>query len=156
MIDPNIRPGFIADEARFRARMDGLLAQADVVKASDEDLHWLLGDDALPKLARTLCARGPRLVLVTQGSAGVTGFHEGGELHVHAERVQVVDTVGAGDTFNAGFLAGLAEAGALSKAALAEGLSDDTLRAAMTMGTKAAAITVTRAGANPPRRSEIA
>jgi len=155
MVDPNIRPGFIADEARYRARMDALLANADVVKASDEDLHWLLGDATLPLLAERLRAKGPKLVLVTQGSAGVTGFHAGGEMHVPAERVKVIDTVGAGDTFNAGFLAGLAEAGTLDKRRVGAGLDDDTLRSAMTLGVRAAAVTVTRAGANPPRRADL-
>lgn len=155
MIDPNIRPSFIADEARFRARMDGILANADIVKASDEDLRWLLGDDALPVLAGKLRAKGPSLVLVTQGADGVTAYHAGGSLHVEAQMVKVVDTVGAGDTFNAGVLAGLADASALDKVLISKGLNDETLRTAMKLGVQAAAITVTRAGANPPRREEL-
>jgi fructokinase len=135
--------------------MDSLLAHADIVKASDEDLRWLLGDDALPTLAEKLRAKGPKLVLVTQGAAGVTAFHADGEAHVDAHRVQVVDTVGAGDTFNAGFLAGLEEADALDKGRIAGGLDEATLRAAMTLGVRAAAVTVTRAGANPPHRKEL-
>ncbi len=155
MLDPNIRPDFIRDESRFRARMDHMLAHADIVKASDDDLRWLLGDESLPVLAEKLMDKGPSLVLVTQGASGVTGFHAQGELHIEAETVQVVDTVGAGDTFNAGVLAGLADAGALEKRLLTKGLSEDTLREAMTLGVKAAAVTVTRAGANPPRRDEL-
>jgi fructokinase len=155
MLDPNIRPSFIADEDRFRARMDEILANTDIVKASDEDLRWLLGDDALPTLAEKLRAKGPSLVFVTQGADGVTAYHAGGELHVNSEMVQVVDTVGAGDTFNAGVLAGLADAGVLDKATFAAGISDDVLRDAMTLGVKAAAVTVSRAGANPPKRSEL-
>lgn len=156
MIDPNIRPGFIADEARFRTRMDEILANTDIIKASDEDLRWLLGDMPLPALAEALRAKGPSIVLVTQGADGVTGFYEGGDIHVDAQRVQVVDTVGAGDTFNAGVLAGLEDAGALDKAMITNGLGENTLRAAMTLGVRASAITVTRAGANPPRRDELA
>ncbi|WP_224815227.1 carbohydrate kinase [Hasllibacter sp. MH4015] len=155
MLDPNIRPSFIADEDRFRARMDHMLAHSDIVKASDEDLRWLMGDDALPTLAEALLDKGPSLIFVTQGADGVTAFHRGGSLHIEAQMVQVVDTVGAGDTFNAGVLAGLSDAGALDKDLLARGLTDDTLRDAMTLGVKAAAITVTRAGANPPRRDEL-
>jgi fructokinase len=156
MLDPNIRPGFIADEARFRARMDRMLSASDVVKISDEDMAWLLGDDPLPDLAERLLTKGPALVLVTQGAEGVTAFGSGDPLHVPATRVEVVDTVGAGDTFNAGFLAGLADAGALDKAAVREGLGPDTLRAALDLGVQAAAVTVTRAGANPPYRADLA
>ncbi|OAN84281.1 carbohydrate kinase [Jannaschia sp. EhC01] len=155
MIDPNIRPGFIADEARFRARLDLMLAHTDIIKASDEDLRWLLGDEPLPILAEQLRAKGPKIVLVTQGAAGVTGFHAGGDIHVPAQAVSVVDTVGAGDTFNAGVLAGLEDAAALDKSLIAKGLPEDVLRAAMTLGVQASAITVTRAGANPPRRDEL-
>lgn len=156
MLDPNIRPGFIADEARFRARMDRMLACADVVKISDEDMGWLLGDAPLPDLAHALLAKGPALVLVTQGANGVTAFGAGDPLHAPAPKVEVVDTVGAGDTFNAGFLAGLADAGALTKTAIRTGLAPDTLRAALDLGVRAAAVTVTRAGANPPRRADLA
>lgn len=156
MVDPNIRPGFIADETRFRARMDRVLACADVVKISDEDMEWLMGAGPLPDLARALLAKGPALVLVTQGANGVTAFGAGDPLHAPAPRVTVVDTVGAGDTFNAGFLAGLADAGALSKTSVRAGLAADTLRAALDLGVRAAAVTVTRAGANPPRRADLA
>ncbi|WP_341861846.1 carbohydrate kinase [Gymnodinialimonas sp. 57CJ19] len=155
MIDPNIRPGFIADEARFRARLDQILAHSDIIKASDEDLRWLLGDHSLPVLAERLRAKGPAIVLITQGSDGVTAFHAGGDIHVDANKVQVVDTVGAGDTFNAGVLAGLDDAGALDKDKIVNGLDEDTLRSALTLGVRASAVTVTRAGANPPRRDEL-
>ncbi|GAA5067645.1 carbohydrate kinase [Roseibacterium beibuensis] len=156
MLDPNIRPGFIAEEERFRARMDRMLSHADIVKLSDDDLRWLMGDRSFVELTSELQKKGPKLVLVTQGAAGVTAFGPGGEVHVDATTVEVVDTVGAGDTFNAGLLAGLSDAGLLDKALLAEGLPEDGLRAALELGVKAAAVTVTRAGANPPRREEIA
>ncbi|NKX43944.1 carbohydrate kinase family protein [Roseicyclus persicicus] len=156
MLDPNIRPGFIADEARFRARMDRMLAAADVVKISDEDLAWLMGEGPLPELAAALLARGPALVLVTEGAEGVTAFGAGAPLKVPARKVTVVDTVGAGDTFNAGFLAGLSDAGAMDKASVRAGLARDVLEAALTLGVRAAAVTVSRAGANPPRREELA
>ena len=156
MLDPNIRPGFILDEEVYRARIDRMLAASDIVKVSDEDLHWLMGDDTgLPKLAERMLDKGPALVLVTQGAEGVTGFYKGGEVHVAAERVEVVDTVGAGDTFNAGVLAGLAKAGALDKGMIRAGLTEATLSDAMTLGVKAAAVTVSRAGANPPRTAEL-
>ncbi|MDG3042373.1 carbohydrate kinase family protein [Roseicyclus marinus] len=156
MLDPNIRPGFIADEARFRARMDRMLAAADVVKISDEDMEWLMGAGPLPDLAAALLAKGPALVLVTQGADGVTAYGAGTPRHAAAPKVEVVDTVGAGDTFNAGFLAGLADADALDKTRVRAGLPPEILRAALDLGVRAAAVTVARAGANPPHRSDLA
>jgi len=155
MLDPNIRPGFIPDEARFRARMDRMLAAADVVKISDEDMRWLMGDGALPGLAAQMLNQGPALVLVTEGAEGVTAYGAGGAVRMPARRVEVVDTVGAGDTFNAGFVAGLADAGMLDKSALRAGLPTEVLEAALSLGVRAAAVTVGRAGANPPRRDDL-
>lgn len=156
MLDPNIRPGFITDAARFRARMARMLAVADVVKISDEDLGWLMGPGDIAGRAQALLDQGPALVLVTEGAEGATAFGAGAPFKLAARRVSVVDTVGAGDTFNAGFLAGLGDAGALDKRAVRAGLSGDVLHAALSLGVQAAAITVSRAGANPPTRAELA
>jgi fructokinase len=155
MLDPNIRPGFIVDEDRYRARMERLLSLADVVKVSDEDLAWLMGDGDTGVLAEAMRARGPALVLVTQGAEGVTAHGGGDPVHHPTPKAEVVDTVGAGDTFNAGFLAGLSDGGCLSADAVRAGLSDAALRAALDLGVRAAAVTVSRAGANPPRRNEL-
>lgn len=154
MIDPNIRPSFIRDEARYRARIDRMIAQSDIVKLSDEDLHWLKGAGDLATLARDVLAMGPKIVCITEGSEGVTAYTADHTVTVPAERVEVVDTVGAGDTFNAGFLASLDSAGLLSKSALAT-LDAAPLREALSLGARAAAVTVSRAGANPPRRDEL-
>jgi fructokinase len=94
------------------------------------------------------------VVCVTRGGAGVEAHTATGITHVAAEAVEVVDTVGAGDTFNAGFLAGLAEAGALDKDRL-RALDAPVLTSALRLGAQAAAITVSRAGANPPWRDEL-
>src|SRR5690606_9001675 len=67
MIDPNIRPGFITDESRYRARLDRMIARADIVKLSDEDLHWLMGPGDIATLARGILAKGPKLVCITEG-----------------------------------------------------------------------------------------
>ena len=151
MIDPNIRPGFITDEDAYRARLNAMLAVADIVKISDEDLSWLTGDTDGASLLDNAATQ---VVLLTRGADGVTVITRRGRFDVAAQRAQVVDTVGAGDTFNAGFLAGLDRAGLLTKAGLA-GATDDQLRAAAELGARAAAITVSRAGANPPWSHEI-
>ena len=149
MIDPNIRPLFISDEARYRARLTRMMAVADIVKLSDEDLDWWNGGDI-----DALLASGPKMLVMTKGPEGAVAIRASGMVSVPATRVDVVDTIGAGDTFNAGFMAGLSDANALSKAALAT-LSDDTLGNALTLGVQAAGITVSRTGANPPHRSEL-
>jgi fructokinase len=148
MIDPNIRPGFITAEARYRARLAAMLPRADIVKISDEDMAWL---GTTPE---ALLRDGSALVLVTRGAEGVEMHQAGGMTHVPAKKVTVVDTVGAGDTFNAGLLAGLHRAGLLSRAALRDA-TPETLRPAVELGAQAAAITVSRAGANPPWESEL-
>ena len=148
MIDPNIRPGFITDEPGYRARIERMLGAADIVKVSDEDLAWI------GVSVEDLLARGARLVCLTEGAKGVRAFWPGGESFVAAKRVEVVDTVGAGDTFNASLLAGLSRTGLLSKAGL-ETLTAESLAPALELGVAAAAVTVSRAGANPPWAHEL-
>jgi fructokinase len=155
MIDPNIRPSFVTDAAAYRARIDRMIALADIVIVSDEDLRWILGDGAVPDLARALVARGPALVCVTEGARGASAYARGGaEVFVPAEKVTVADTVGAGDTFNAGVLAALHRAGLLTKAAVAS-LPEQAIRDALSLGVRAAAVTVSRPGANPPWSREL-
>lgn len=155
MLDPNIRPGFIADRNAHLARMHRMIAMADIVKLSDDDLGWFdeAGDAA--QIAARWLERGARLVIVTGGSKGATAYSRAGPVTVESLRVDVVDTVGAGDTFNAGVLASLHDQGLLSKEAV-DGLSREAIHAALTLGARAAAVTVARAGANPPWRSELA
>jgi fructokinase len=154
MLDPNIRPGFVTDEGAYRARLADLIARADILKLSDEDLRWLDDAPEAQAIAR-LRATGPALVLLTRGGAGAEAHYPGGVLHVPARRVTVVDTVGAGDTFNAGILTGLYRAGALDRAAL-RALGPDVLAPALALGVAAAGIVVGRPGADPPRASELA
>jgi fructokinase len=155
MLDPNIRPGFIAGkEAGYRARIERMIGRADIVKLSDEDLRWLEGEGDLIDLARGLLARGPKVVFITEGADGARAVTATQDIFVAAQKVKVVDTVGAGDTFNAGVLAALHQAGALTKAGVAA-LDDATLTAALSLGTRAAAVTVSRAGANPPWAAEL-
>ncbi len=155
MIDPNIRPGFIAGkETEYRARIERMIARADIVKLSDEDLHWLEGAGDVVTLARGIVAKGPKVVFITEGAQGARAITATGERFVPSQKVTVVDTVGAGDTFNAGVLCALHEAGVLTKAGVAS-LSDAVLDAALTLGAQSAAVTVSRAGANPPWRNEL-
>ena len=155
MIDPNIRQSFIGDEATYRARLNRMIAGADIVKVSDEDLAWIEGAGDIADQAARLLARGPALICVTEGATGVTGYHAGDPVFVPANKVEVVDTVGAGDTFNAGVLAELHDRGVLTKPGVRK-LSDEDIAAALALGARAAAVTVSRAGANPPTRAELA
>lgn len=157
VMDPNIRPGFVSDPDAYRARLAGMLAVADLVKVSDEDLDWLLpGPGAMEDKRAALLAQGPSAVVVTRGSKGASGAHrDGWTVEVPAERVAVVDTVGAGDTFNAGMMARADELGLLSRAGLAA-LTPNALSDILGFGAKVAAVTVSRAGANPPWRHELA
>jgi fructokinase len=156
MVDPNIRPGFIANEKVYRARLARMFAKADIVKVSDEDLKWLVPEgDTLDARAMLLVAQGPALVLVTRGGEGADGYLANGhKLSVAAEKAEVVDTVGAGDTFNAGVLSKLAEFGVLTKAKVRD-LSLEDAAAALAFGAKVAGVTVSRAGANPPWAGEL-
>jgi len=155
MIDPNIRPGFIRDEAAYRARIARMIAMADLVKLSDEDLHWLEGAGNPVALARGLLSRGPKAVFVTEGAAGARAVTAARDVFLPARRVTVADTVGAGDTFNAGVMAALHRAGMLTKDGVAR-LDRVTLEAALDLGIRAAAVTVSRPGANPPWAHEVA
>jgi fructokinase len=114
----------------------------------------LKGAGDVTALARTVLAMGPKVVFITEGAAGAHAITATQSRFIAAHRVEVVDTVGAGDTFNAGVLCALHEAGALTKSRLSA-LSDTELDAALAMGVAAAAITVSRAGANPPWRHEL-
>ncbi|ESY12114.1 carbohydrate kinase [Mesorhizobium sp. C386A] len=155
MLDPNIRPNFIPDKAKHLRRIRSMMAMADIVKLSDEDLHWFGEAGSHEDVIGNWLDRGPKLIVVTHGSEGAVGYSREHKVTVMPHKVEVVDTVGAGDTFNAGILASLHEQGLLTKAGIG-GLSEDAIRQALALGAKAAAVTVSRAGANPPWRHEIA
>lgn len=155
MIDPNIRQGFITgQEDSYRARITRMVARADIVKLSDEDLHWFAGEGDILALAHGLLNLGPKVVLLTEGAKGAHAITRHQARFVAAQKVDVVDTVGAGDTFNAGVLASLHQAGLLHKSGIMD-LPAAALDKALTLGVRAAAITVSRAGANPPWAKEL-
>ncbi len=161
MMDPNIRPAFVTEPVPYRARLTRMLAQCDIVKLSDEDLAWLVPGPDVPSTDLTgavaeILAMGPKIVLLTEGAKGATAYRaDRTPVFAPTQPAEVVDTVGAGDTFNAGFLAALDENGLLTKDRIAN-LGDAALAQALEFGNRAAAINVTRAGANPPWRAELA
>jgi len=148
MVDPNIRPSAVPN----RSRLDRILAQSTIVKASDADVTWLYPELDLQSAARALLARGPALVVVTLGSEGAFGVCSGTQVRAAAPSVDVVDTIGAGDAFGAALLAWLSDHDRLDRDLH---LDPEELRAALEFACLVASITCTRAGANPPWRSEL-
>lgn len=150
VFDPNVRPSLIPDMAAYRARVTGWFAMADLVKLSDEDAQLLAPGRPIDALAAECLTAGARAVIVTRGGAGATLWRTGSApLTVAAPRVEVVDTIGAGDTFTAGLSVALLAHGVEHPAQLVE-LGDDHWRAVMRFAATAAALNCTREGADPP------
>jgi fructokinase len=105
MVDPNVRAALIDDRAHYLSRLGAVLRQTDVLKLSVEDAAWLMPEHSPRAAARALLGRGPQIVLLTQGANGATVFSAATETHLPAAPVAVIDTIGAGDAFAAGFLA---------------------------------------------------
>lgn len=154
MLDPNIRPGFIRDKPSHIERMRRMIAMADIVKLSDEDLAWFGESGTHDEIAARWLGLGPKVVVLTHGAKGAVGYTKDARIDVPARSVAVADTVGAGDTFNAGILASLHDAGLLDKSKIAS-LGEQDLHAALDFAMGAAAVTVSRPGANPPWRHEL-
>jgi fructokinase len=153
-LDPNIRAERIADNPAHRSRLERLAAAADIVKLSLADLAWMAPGAPADEYAAALLRRGPSLVVITAGAAGASAYGRAARAHRPAVPVQVIDTVGAGDSFMAGLLAGLWDGGWLHRAALAE-LAEPALAGALELGSQVAAITSSRIGADPPWRREL-
>ena len=148
-LDPNIRAGLIPDADAYRVRFKSWLPSVSLLKLSEEDALWLGGTP------REWLAAGPSAVVITQGGDGLTVFTRDGSVHsVPGEKVDVVDTIGAGDTVNAALLHGLSARDALSSEALA-GLGADGWTQLLRFAARAAAITCSRAGAEPPYAHEL-
>jgi fructokinase len=148
-LDPNIRAGLIADPDAYRARFKSWLPSVTLLKLSEEDALWLGGTP------HEWLAAGPSAVVITHGGDGLSAFTRDGTVYsVPGEEVAVVDTIGAGDTVNAALLHGLAAQDALSAEALL-GLGADGWTRLLRFAARAAAITCSRAGAEPPYASEL-
>ena len=150
-VDPNCRPRVVQDRDAYVARLHRVLARADVVKVSGDDLDYLAPGQDPVEAARALLDLGPRVVLFTDGGKAVHVLTAGGSFVVDVPKVAVVDTVGAGDSFGGGFLATWIDAG-LGRDDLADLAA---LRSATERAVVVAGITCSRAGAEPPHRHEL-
>jgi fructokinase len=153
--DANVRPGLVRDEADYRRRLAAFFDNADVIKVSDADLDWFSPGADPADLAAGWLARSARLVLFTRGAEGATVYGRISRASRPAVRVEVVDTVGAGDAFMAGFLAALHDRAWLDRGTM-EQLSEADLAKALDFALAVAAVTCTRVGADPPRRTDLA
>jgi fructokinase len=152
MVDVNCRPPLIVDRDQYRVRVERVVANADIVKVSDDDLAYVYpGADPVDAASRLL-GIGAGAVLVTRGAAGVDLVTPSDVRVVPVEPVDVVDTVGAGDTFDGALLAWLSGHGALAR----EVLTTEVLARAVSAANVAAGFACTRRGADPPRRTDLA
>lgn len=152
--DPNVRPNHVSNRKAYLKKVEQWLHWSDIVKLSSSDLAYLYPKAERGEIAAEWLSQGVLLVVITHGAAGAVGYMHKGSVQVNGTRVEVVDSVGAGDAFTAGLLAWLHEHGRLTVDRLRD-LSIDELRSALTWATRIAGITCTRRGANPPYRSEI-
>jgi fructokinase len=153
--DPNCRPNLVRHKARYVDRMDGFAAAADIVRMSDVDFEFLYGSGDYAGKAKSLMETGASLVVVTRGIKGAQAWHrEAGAVEVQAPAVDVVDTIGAGDSFQAALLFGLHAIGRIGREALAQTNSDELGRA-LSFASSCAAVTCGRAGADPPRQHDV-
>jgi fructokinase len=155
--DPNARPLLMGQASSVRDRIESLVALSDLVKVSDEDAAWLSPGESAEELATRWLDLGPSVVVLTSGAAGMLGLCRAGRVEVPAPRVTVADTVGAGDSAMAALLDGLwlhDLLGASTRDALAS-VSTQALETVVRHAARAAAITVSRPGADPPTRAEL-
>jgi fructokinase len=153
--DPNCRPNLVKRKARYVEQMDAFAAAADIVRMSDVDFEFLYGGNDYAGRAKSLIEAGASLVVITRGIKGAQAWHEKADMvEVEAPTVDVVDTIGAGDSFQAALLFALREIGRIGTEALVQ-MSSDELGRALSFATICAAFTCGRAGADPPRRADV-
>ena len=148
VFDPNIRPAVMDNRDLYVAAVEKWVAISSAVKVSDDDLNWLYPDQTIDSVVNRWLLDGVALVVVTFGENGLTGFTSEGKVEVGAVKVDVVDTVGAGDTVGAVLVEAIIEKGLTN-------LNGDNLKATLARAAKAAAITCSRSGAKPPSKLEL-
>ena len=146
--DPNIRSSVISDRSRYQEVVKEWVALSNVVKASEDDLAWLYPEADPLEIARGWVSSGIQLVVITKGENGMVGVTENQEVSIPGVKVKVIDTVGAGDTVGAVLVEALVEFGL-------ETLTSELLSHTLHRAALAAAITCSRAGANPPTKAEL-
>jgi len=157
VLDPNLRPSLMGTPEEVRPRVEALVTTSDVVKLSDEDAGWLFPDRDPADVVRSWLGLGPALVVLTRGGEGALAVCAAGEVDEPGRTVAVADTVGAGDSFTGGLVDALWSEGLLGadrRAALAA-VDLDVLGRCVAAATDVAAVTVSRPGADPPRRDEL-
>jgi len=148
VFDPNIRPAVLGDRDEYVKKVEKWVAISSSVKVSDEDLNWLYPGKAIDEIVSKWIETGVQLVVVTLGDKGIIAYRENERVSVDAVKVVVADTVGAGDTVGAVLVEAIVKNG-LDK------LTGEVLKTMLNRAVKAAAITVSRTGANPPSKEEI-
>ncbi|EJN10349.1 sugar kinase, ribokinase [Bradyrhizobium sp. YR681] len=153
--DPNCRPNLVRDKPAYLARMAEFAGTADLIKMSDVDFAYLFGEEPFAQRAAALLAQGTSLVVITRGNSGAIAWHAGaGQVEVAAPKVEVADTIGAGDSFQAALLFALHKQGRLARPQL-KAISADELRRALSFAANCAGLTCTRPGADPPWSHEV-
>jgi len=153
--DPNCRPNLVKHKDRYTDRMDAFAAAADIVRMSDVDFEFLYGGSDYAGKAKSLIRGGASLVVVTRGIKGALAWHrEAGAVEVLAPTIDVVDTIGAGDSFQAALLFALRAIGRIETKALPQ-MNSAELGRAVSFASACAAFTCGRAGADPPRQSDV-
>ena len=153
--DPNCRPNLVKDKPAYLARMAEFAATADLIKMSDVDFAYLYGDEPYQQRANAMLGQGTSLVVITRGNNGAIAWHaKAGHVEVSAPNIEVADTIGAGDSFQAALLFALHRQGRLARQQLKD-ISADELRRALSFAANCAGLTCTRPGADPPWSHEI-
>jgi fructokinase len=148
VFDPNIRPAVISDRAQYVTQVERWVSISSAIKVSDEDIKWLYPSFDVKQVVNDWLIAGPSLVVVTYGDKGLTGYRKGDVVSVGAVKVKVADTVGAGDTVGAVLVEAIVKDGL-------DSLTGSRLESMLKRAAKAAAITVSRVGANPPTSEEL-